>query len=103
MGEYVNNNWNFLSHPQFKSVGKELANGRECKLATTKTVTDLIIKVDQTKDLIIFINAKFAGEYKTISKDFILSFTLTIKVVNTFSRPFNRFSNRLFGSPTRAV
>ena len=37
-GKYINSKWNPLSHHQLgtliKYTGKELANGRECKMAT---------------------------------------------------------------------
>ena len=43
-----------------------------------KNAADSIINVDQTKGFILFIYSKVAVEYKTIFKDFILSFALTI-------------------------
>ena len=43
-----------------------------------KNAVDSIIKVDQTKGFITFINSNVAGEYKTICEVFILFFTLTI-------------------------
>ena len=53
--------WNPLSHHQvatfIKCVGKELGNGIECKMAA-KNAVNLIIKVNETKGFIIFINSK---------------------------------------------
>ena len=57
--EFVNSKWNPLSHPELgkfiKFIGKELANGKECKMEA-KNAIDLIFKVNQTKGFIVFIN-----------------------------------------------
>ena len=57
-----------------KPMGKELVNGRECKMAAITSH----FEVFQTKCFTIFINSKVAGEYKTDIKDYILFFISTI-------------------------
>ena len=54
-----------------KVIGKELADGRECKMVA------ITFKVLQTKGFIICINSKIVGEYKTQVKDYILFFIST--------------------------
>ena len=51
-------------------MGKELVNGRECKMAAKNAVVS-IFKVNQTKYSIVFINSKLTGKYKKVRKDAI--------------------------------
>ena len=45
----------FIGPCNFKLMGTDLMNGRECKIAAYNAI-DSIIKVSQTKGFIIFIN-----------------------------------------------
>ena len=87
-GEYVNRNWNSLHHHQLatfiKSMGKELVNGRECKMATPKTPPIRLLNSIKQKVLLYLLTQRLEENIKQYAK------ILFCSVVNTLPtlRPF---------------
>ena len=73
--EYVNRKYVILS--QIYVYGKRGSEWKRMKNGSDKMPLIQLVKILQTKVLIIFINSKVMGEYKTNCKDFLF-ITLTI-------------------------